>query len=105
MSLRCHLPLLSPSRCPSYASLNVSFIPAAMLSHPRKPLSCCQADGSLALLQHGTKLYLVDVGLLSSDMFYQLALRRCASKCWGGQGGWTLVQPVQDVVDANGWPP
>ncbi|GLC43233.1 DNA mismatch repair protein [Pleodorina starrii] len=34
------------------------------------------ADGSLALLQHGTRLYLVDVGGLSRDMFYQLALRR-----------------------------
>ncbi|EFJ45006.1 hypothetical protein VOLCADRAFT_94705 [Volvox carteri f. nagariensis] len=34
------------------------------------------ADGSLALLQHGTRLYLVDVGTLSRDMFYQLALRR-----------------------------
>ncbi|GFR39592.1 hypothetical protein Agub_g52, partial [Astrephomene gubernaculifera] len=34
------------------------------------------ADGSLALLQHGTRLYLVDVGLLSRDMCYQLALRR-----------------------------
>ncbi|PNW88590.1 hypothetical protein CHLRE_01g036050v5 [Chlamydomonas reinhardtii] len=34
------------------------------------------ADGSLALLQHGTRLYLVDVGALSADLFYQLALRR-----------------------------
>ncbi|GIL50895.1 hypothetical protein Vafri_6861 [Volvox africanus] len=34
------------------------------------------ADGSLVLLQHGTRLYLMDVGTLSRDMFYQLALRR-----------------------------
>ncbi|KAG2448592.1 hypothetical protein HYH02_006483 [Chlamydomonas schloesseri] len=34
------------------------------------------ADGSLALLQHGTRLYLADVGALSGDLFYQLALAR-----------------------------
>ncbi|KAG2496183.1 hypothetical protein HYH03_005783 [Edaphochlamys debaryana] len=34
------------------------------------------ADGSLALLQSGTRLYLVDVGALAGDMLYQLALRR-----------------------------
>ncbi|GLI60652.1 hypothetical protein VaNZ11_002852 [Volvox africanus] len=34
------------------------------------------ADGSLVLLQHSTRLYLMDVGTLSRDMFYQLALRR-----------------------------
>ncbi|KXZ55311.1 hypothetical protein GPECTOR_3g445 [Gonium pectorale] len=34
------------------------------------------ADGSLVLLQSGTRLYLVEAGQLSRDMMYQLALRR-----------------------------
>ncbi|KAF8068255.1 Mlh1 [Scenedesmus sp. PABB004] len=32
------------------------------------------ADDRLALLQHGTRLYLVDVAAVSEDLFYQLAL-------------------------------
>ncbi len=51
-----------------------------------------QADGSLALLQHGTRLYLVDVGALSGDMFYQLALRRWSS-------GGVLTVPGYQGVD------
>lgn len=34
------------------------------------------ADDRFALLQHGTKLYLVDACVLSRDMFYQQVLRR-----------------------------
>ena len=33
------------------------------------------ADETLALLQHGTRLYLLDVAALSSDMFYQQVSR------------------------------
>lgn len=29
------------------------------------------ADDTLVLVQHGTRLYLVDVGVLARDMFYQ----------------------------------
>ncbi|KAI3434419.1 hypothetical protein D9Q98_002497 [Chlorella vulgaris] len=34
------------------------------------------ADATLALVQHGTRLYLLDVQRLSADMFYQQVLRR-----------------------------
>lgn len=32
------------------------------------------ADAGLALVQHGTRLYLLDVAALSRDMFYQQVL-------------------------------
>lgn len=38
-----------------------------------------QADDRLVLLQHSTQLYLVDVGALSQDLFYQLLLTRWQS--------------------------
>ncbi|KAG2444840.1 hypothetical protein HXX76_001581 [Chlamydomonas incerta] len=54
------------------------------------------ADGSLALLQHGTRLYLVDVGALSCDLYYQLALRR-----WGQPLRLALEPPplVSELVE------
>lgn len=52
----------------------------ARLCHSRLvqhlPAAAPQADAGLALLQHGTRLYLADAAALSADMFYQQALRR-----------------------------
>ncbi|KAL0034722.1 hypothetical protein WJX77_003881 [Trebouxia sp. C0004] len=42
----------------------------------RKHTYVGMADETLALLQHGTRLYLLNVAALSRDMFYQQALRR-----------------------------
>lgn len=50
---------------------------------------CVQADHQLALLQHGTRLYLVNMAAISRDMFYQLLLTR-----WEGAAAMQLGQPL-----------
>ena len=42
----------------------------------RKHTYVGMADETLALLQHGTRLYLLNVAALSKDMFYQQVSRR-----------------------------
>jgi DNA mismatch repair ATPase MutL len=56
-----------------------------------------QADDQLALLQHNTQLYLVDVGALTRDLFYQLLLTR-----WQSCQVMQLAQPlpVQQLMAA-----
>eukprot|EP00775_Hariotina_reticulata_P009980 gene9981-10135_t len=55
------------------------------------------ADDRLALLQHSTQLYLVDVGALSKDLFYQMLLTR-----WQSCQVMQLAQPlpVQQLMTA-----
>ena len=50
----------------------------------RKHTYVGMADETLALLQHGTRLYLLNVAALSKDMFYQQVctlLRHCNQNC------------------------
>jgi hypothetical protein len=54
------------------------------------PLPCLQqADDRLALLQHGTRLYLVDTSVISRDLFRQLLLVR-----WEAPRIMTLAEPL-----------
>ena len=48
-----------------------------------------QADHQLALLQHGTQLYLVNMSAVTRDLFYQLLLTR-----WEGAAVMQLGQPL-----------
>lgn len=48
-----------------------------------------QADHQLALLQHGTRLYLVNMAAISRDLFYQLLLTR-----WEALPVMHLAQPL-----------
>lgn len=65
--------------------------------HPRLPdhawarfaAATLQADHQLALLQHGTRLYLVNTAAISRDLFYQLLLTR-----WEGLAVMQLAQPL-----------
>ena len=43
-------------------------------THPRS--YCGMADGELALVQHRTRLFLVNVPVMSGELFRQLALQR-----------------------------
>jgi DNA mismatch repair protein MLH1 len=56
-----------------------------------------QADDRLALLQHGTRLYLVDTSAVSRDLFRQLLLLR-----WEAPRVMSLAQPlpVQQLMAA-----
>jgi hypothetical protein len=51
--------------------------------------SSLQADHQLALLQHGTRLYLVNMAAISRDLFYQLLLTR-----WEALPVMQLAQPL-----------
>lgn len=55
----------------------------------RLSLHIPQADHRLALLQHGTKLYLVNMAAISRDVFYQLLLTR-----WEAVPVMQLAQPL-----------
>lgn len=75
----------SPHRPSVFGRL--SPLPAGLPS--RLSLLTPQADHRLALLQHGTKLYLVNMAAISRDVFYQLLLTR-----WEAMPVMQLAQPL-----------
>jgi len=61
--------------------------PVPVSSHP---WSLLQADYQLALLQHGTRLYLINMAAITRDLFYQLLLTR-----WEAAQVMQLSEPLQ----------
>ena len=61
----------SPTKC-----LLLTSYPISLLIPKLSPASQSQASHTLALIQHRTGLYVVNVYALASDLMYQQALRR-----------------------------
>ncbi|GAB4813902.1 hypothetical protein N2152v2_000948 [Parachlorella kessleri] len=72
----------NPSAASGLASVQALLAEAERSPHPglteilKSPTWVGMADDELALVQHGTRLYLLNIQALSHDMFYQQALRR-----------------------------
>ena len=76
------LALLLDFRTNHISHLSDTYLTHVLHAHP-------QADEKLALLQHGTRLYLVNMAAVSRDLFYQLLLTR-----WEGVSLLALAHPL-----------
>lgn len=74
---------LAPTPSPSHSSALCCYPPSHLTLLPP------QADHQLALLQHGTRLYLVNMSHITHDLFYQLTLWR-----WEAVGCMQLASPL-----------